>query len=350
MRSSFAPTAVSYQEPEILAAIGAIYDAAIDVTQWPAALTRVATLVDCSSVYLSIDASRAAARDPSDALWRRPWLWVGDASPITLADPSAVRGDFRPAFCLEIYRDKALRAVLAGRESVPDWANTCAGPIVQYLLPHFAIAVEIIARSDEFERQLAEVAATLDRFSQAIVVIDAKRRVSFTNRAAVRLCKRRDGVTMKDGVLCATTARGRDALRRLVDHSKSVSDVNCRSVLFDRESPKPPLPAFAIELVGRGDARSVHDQKFALFISDPDAGGALEERTLCELFQLTPTEARVAAALTDGLTLVEVSRQLGLAVATARWHLRHVFAKTHTSRQPELVNLLLRSLSAIDRE
>jgi DNA-binding CsgD family transcriptional regulator len=139
-------------------------------------------------------------------------------------------------------------------------------------------------------------------------------------------------------------------LTRLGDDSEPVPDVNCRSIFLDRVFPKPPLHAFAIELAGREHVRSAHDQKFALFIFDPDGGGALEEQTLCELFQLTPTEARVAAALTDGMTLAEVARQLGLAAATARWHLRHVFAKTHTCRQPELVNLLLRSLSAINRE
>jgi len=223
-------------------------------------------------------------------------------------------------------------------------------PIVQCLLPHFARAVEIIAKSDDLERRQATASASLDRFAQAIVVVDTKRRVWFANRRAVRLLKREDGLTMRDGVLCATTARGRDALTRLGHDSEPVPDVNCRSIFVDRLSPKPPLHVFAIELAAHEHGRSAHDQQYALFISNPDGGGALEEQTLCELFQLTPTEARIAAALADGMTLAEVARQLGMAVATARWHLRHVFAKTHTRRQPEVVNLFLRSLSAIDRE
>ena len=349
MRSSFDHPSVADHAPQILTVIDAIYAAAMDVTRWPAALRGVARLTNCSAVYLAIDAAGAPADEPSDALRFAPLIWVGDASAISATDSADVDGDARPAFCTEIYRNDCVRAVLAGR-GVIDASDAAVMAIVQCLLPHFARAVEIIAQSDDLGRRQATAAASLDRFSQPIVVVDANRQVWFANRAAARLLKRRDGLTVTDGVLCATTTRGRDALTRLGHDSEPVPDVTCRSIFVDRVSPKPPLHIFAIELAGHEHGRSAHDQQFALFISDPEGGGALEEQTLGELFHLTPTEARIAAALADGMTLAEVARQLGLAVATARWHLRHVFAKTHTCRQPEVVNLLLRSLSAMDGE
>jgi len=62
---------------------------------------------------------------------------------------------------------------------------------------------------------------------------------------------------------------------------------------------------------------------------------------------LTPAEARLAADLADGLTLEESAERSSTQVATARTHLKRIFAKTRTRRQSELVRLLLRGPSAV---
>lgn len=59
-------------------------------------------------------------------------------------------------------------------------------------------------------------------------------------------------------------------------------------------------------------------------------------------FGFTPAEARVAAALTRGRTLVQIADELGVTRATVAFHMRNLFQKTRTSRQAELVALLLR--------
>jgi DNA-binding CsgD family transcriptional regulator len=87
----------------------------------------------------------------------------------------------------------------------------------------------------------------------------------------------------------------------------------------------------------------------ALFIVDPAGASEVEEQTLVDLYGLTAAEARVAAALVAGLTLADVARQLGMGITTARWHLRGVFQKTDTSRQPELVSVLLRGVATVER-
>ena len=51
-------------------------------------------------------------------------------------------------------------------------------------------------------------------------------------------------------------------------------------------------------------------------------------------------EARLAAVLGEGLSLVEAARRLGIAHNTAKVQLRSVFAKTGVHRQAQLVALL----------
>ena len=61
-----------------------------------------------------------------------------------------------------------------------------------------------------------------------------------------------------------------------------------------------------------------------------------------EAFDLTPSEAAVAALLVAGHSLESAAASRGSRATTLRVHLRHLFAKTGTARQSDLVALLLR--------
>lgn len=65
--------------------------------------------------------------------------------------------------------------------------------------------------------------------------------------------------------------------------------------------------------------------------------------TLSARFDLTPTEARVAIALTEGLQPAQIAESFSIARTTVAFHMRNIFDKTETGRQAELVALLLRS-------
>jgi DNA-binding CsgD family transcriptional regulator len=60
---------------------------------------------------------------------------------------------------------------------------------------------------------------------------------------------------------------------------------------------------------------------------------------------LTPAESAFAKRLAAGHSIDEICEALGIRHTTARTHLRHLFQKTHTRRQAELVSWLLRQRS-----
>lgn len=64
-------------------------------------------------------------------------------------------------------------------------------------------------------------------------------------------------------------------------------------------------------------------------------------------FGLTPAELQVAALLAQGKTLLQIAADLGISRATVAFHLRHIFQKTDTNRQAELVARLLRGNYAV---
>jgi DNA-binding CsgD family transcriptional regulator len=68
------------------------------------------------------------------------------------------------------------------------------------------------------------------------------------------------------------------------------------------------------------------------------------EEALHSLYGLSQREARMASELMQGRSLDGIAESLHIAKSTARTHLLRIFAKTGTSRQGELVSLLLRTL------
>ena len=68
---------------------------------------------------------------------------------------------------------------------------------------------------------------------------------------------------------------------------------------------------------------------------------------LRQLYHLTPAEAALGALFVGGKDLKGTAEALGVRMSTAKTHLQKIFDKTGTSRQAELVQILLRSPAQI---
>lgn len=78
-------------------------------------------------------------------------------------------------------------------------------------------------------------------------------------------------------------------------------------------------------------------------VSDPAMEPTVQRARLRDTFSLTESEARVALALAEGLSVAEIASSSGVTVKTVRVQLSSVFSKTNTQRQGELVSLLSRA-------
>jgi DNA-binding CsgD family transcriptional regulator len=84
------------------------------------------------------------------------------------------------------------------------------------------------------------------------------------------------------------------------------------------------------------------DAKFLLLLVDLSHRPPPAIEVLQRAFGLTRREARVASALATGMRLQDVAAMHGVGTGTVRSHLKSIFIKTGTNRQPELVALLAR--------
>lgn len=66
---------------------------------------------------------------------------------------------------------------------------------------------------------------------------------------------------------------------------------------------------------------------------------------IVQLFRLTPSEARMALALSRGRSIVEAAKELGISEQTARGYSKIIYSKTGARGQADLIRILLMSVA-----
>lgn len=116
-----------------------------------------------------------------------------------------------------------------------------------------------------------------------------------------------------------------------------------RAIVLSREPwldmllvPAPPRPAAA------GPAPAL-----VAYVHSDSWTSADRCEQLGELFDLIPCEARLALALSRGMSITEAAGELGLTVESARTYSKRIYAKTGARGQADLVRFIHRSVLAI---
>lgn len=177
-----------------------------------------------------------------------------------------------------------------------------------------------------------------------VVLVRPEGEVEALNRAAAEILASRDGLELADGRLVTTRTDALRELCRLVraalaeEAALPSSEINA---VVLRPSGRPPYHISVFVLRSNAPFEGWPHSRLAVFISDPDARAEAETQHLMEMYHLTRCETELAGLLAAGLRLRAAAECMRVSISTARTHLAHLFAKTGTSRQVDLVRLLL---------
>ena len=112
---------------------------------------------------------------------------------------------------------------------------------------------------------------------------------------------------------------------------------------------QPPMILHLVPV--RGAGRDVFSRaSVVLFVTPVVVTDVPTAEVIQGLFDLTPTEARVARSLGRGETVAEIATGNGVAQPTVRNQIREIFAKTGVNRQADLVGLLQGISGLADQE
>lgn len=204
--------------------------------------------------------------------------------------------------------------------------------------PHFARAALLSAR---LEMQRAQAAAqVLELLGLPGAVLRDGGRVLAGNQLFAELVPdlvqdRLQRLTLTDPGADKLFA---DALAQL---GRSFDERAVRSIPIRAGGARPPYILHVVPV--RGVAHDILASAAAVVIFTAVTGGdALPAELVQGLFDLTPSEARIAVLVGSGVRPREAARELHITMETARTTLKRVFAKVGVSRQSEFSALLAR--------
>lgn len=184
------------------------------------------------------------------------------------------------------------------------------------------------------------IAKTFDLINAGIILLDAQARIIFKNNAAEKIVLAQNSPEL---VAMIRQDKGHSylihsAFNEAIVAAQTGDDYTEFLSLARNDGQRDMLLSIcALDgLHGKQD-----DPMVVLFFSQSDRQDVAPIKALAALFQLTPTESRVAWAFAQGMRPDEIAEHFSISKTTVAFHKRNIFQKTHTNRQADLITLLL---------
>ncbi|HEY4169330.1 MAG TPA: PAS domain-containing protein [Reyranella sp.] len=213
------------------------------------------------------------------------------------------------------------------------------------------LMVPMLGRVAQLRQQLGAMrldgrADAMDQSATGLAAVDERGRVLYVNGAAEQfLGSPLHGIDTVGGALTLSRSGERERLRRLIGEAATGLDLGGGDLLASAPEDGQPLVLTVAPLPEAWTLGLPVGRAALVLMRDPERrmGGDFEARAGA-LFGLTEREAQLARVLANGGAVSDFMAQRDVSMPTARTQLTHLFRKTGTSRQGELVSLLLSAL------
>ena len=358
--------------------VGNIYDASLDPALWPAVFEQVCRFVRCSSAHLFAQDSVHKTTASRYFTWgdepEFTQLYIDKYAKLNPMFPGALFFNVEEVHQLieiipreEVRRTRFCIEWMAPQEIIDDMfaileksATSCslfqvirrrrdgvvdddARERLALLAPHIRRSVLIGKIIDLKKVEAAALADSLDTLSAGMFMVDASGRIVHANASGHSMLAEAKVLRSVGGHLGAIDSLANQALL------ESFAATESGDPALGRKGIAVPLKARDDERyvanvlpltsgtrrkagISYSAVATVFVHKAALELSPPEA--------IVKEFKLTPAELRVLFAIVEIGGVHKSAEALGISEATARTHLRHLFEKTGTSRQAELIKLV----------
>ena len=378
--------------------VHAIYDAALHPSRWPQVLERLCAAFESRSALLftplhspaqggftfthrisTATVERWSAKSIHDDVYTQAALRRG-----LLVDGMAINSDdlvprveaYASRFYQELWAPAGLShgcmgVIFAGTDArhLPTAISIYRGPeeasftpdhveMLRALLAHLSRSLGVMYHLRDSQLQMAASLAALDRLPGGVVLLDEAGHASFINRSARALFDKGDVVVQAAGhgvgqLRLAPALRSQEPafqslMRRSLEPQSSAVQYFSDALVICHANGQSACVVHAAPL---GSAQSFgttdgsRSSRAIVFLYSLESVAQVRPELLCELFSLTPAEARAALQLLHGGGVTEMAERLGVSANTFKTQLRVAYEKTHTHRQADLLKLLL-SLTA----
>jgi DNA-binding CsgD family transcriptional regulator len=213
--------------------------------------------------------------------------------------------------------------------------------IFNMLLPHLQAASRMRHLLGTANGRVVRAEAALDAAPAASFILNASGQVTHRNKAAEVLISIRDGVALLKERLVATEPLAQTRLQVLIKSAVTASGAGLSlpggAVLLPRASGKRPLHALVLPLRLPADSPA----HVLVRVTDPETPARHSAAILASFYGFTQAETEIANSLLAGLTSDEIAVLRQVSAGTVRQQMKSIMSKTGTSRQSELMRLMM---------
>jgi DNA-binding CsgD family transcriptional regulator len=362
---------------ELTGLINQVYDAALHRSRWPQLLQSLLTLTQAGAAQLYEETPGTPGGTPSrwSALEVREAPCAPAAAP---EDALTVYEDALPSGTVFAASDPPLRATWQASRLYREWAQPqgyadllgvvldpepgrrarlhlhrrCAlgragqreRRQLQLLAPHLRRALLLSRAAQPRPPGLSDMASLFERLPMAVLVLDRWGGLRYANCAAFDLIATGGVLEWLEERPRLRDARASALLQALLAASGQGSAAGqILSVPASTDSDEVlihMLPLAAETPPGASESPSVGSAAVVLLLYPRANGLPQRVHSAARFYALTPAESRVVETLMRRSSIGGIARALGIAEATVKTHLQHVFDKTNTRRQVDLIKLI----------
>lgn len=217
--------------------------------------------------------------------------------------------------------------------------------IMSFILPHLQRAFQVHLVLGEAHHENDVLVEAMSKIPQGVIVLNEAGKLVFANGSANTILARKDGLEIdRNGVVNASSLRDAKKLRIILE---GVFKPNLGRILshggalvLERPSGLRSLQVLVSPFAEQNFLGYNPETLAFMFVCDPEQVVETVEAVLCQMYGLTQAEARLAGILAGGNSLNEACDLLEVKQNTVRTHLKHIFSKTETKRQSDLVTLI----------
>jgi DNA-binding CsgD family transcriptional regulator len=366
------------RDSDHLELINSIYDATLDSSRWDVAFEQTCKFID--GVMVAVGSLDLPHREISmDKVWgydteylksyRSRYNKVSPLIPIAssggVGDPIAVSDNLRyeefqrTTFFREWANPQGLidalqvnlEKTVATVTFVVGVRHASAGPAdeemrrrMHLLWPHFRRALSIGKTIDLHKVEAAAFADTFDGLAPAVFLVDADAHIVHANVSGHALLERGATLCRIDGKLVASDARANHLLRSMFASAaagdETIGTQGIAVPISAGDGERSVAYVLSLTAGTRRRVGNMYSAVAAVFVRRAALDMRLSLQALADTFELTPAEMRVLATITEVGGVHDTARVLGVAETTIKTHLKHIFEKTGTKRQTDLIKLV----------
>jgi DNA-binding CsgD family transcriptional regulator len=186
---------------------------------------------------------------------------------------------------------------------------------------------------------------TLDQLTAGFVACRADGRILHANHAAQEMMERGWPIQSQNGYVRAADRKRSDFLLECMQQAAEAAAARGRFAicvhvsLATMQNDGGAAIATVKPLVAR-KTPSGGESVLGLFVTRLGSGDSRALAGIAQCFALTPAEQRTLEQFAQGSSVAETASALALSQNTVKTHLQNIFAKTGSSRQPQLLRLV----------